>query len=149
MTAPALDRLIFRTSRLAEFCSQRELINQTGHGVEDWPLVVLKEVIDNALDACEEADIAPVIEIVISDDVITVVDKPESRLTRFLDFTARVSSREAYVSPTRAQGNALKTLLAMRGETAIESRGLRTESGSRLTRSGKSHGSPMFAKSLS
>ena len=31
-----------------------------------------------------------------------------------LDFTVRVSSREAYVGPTRgAQGNALKTLLAM------------------------------------
>jgi hypothetical protein len=44
----------------------------------------------------------------------------------------RVASREAYVSPTRgAQGDALKTLLAMpfaldgeRGETAIESRGI-------------------------
>ena len=31
-----------------------------------------------------------------------------------LDYAVRVSSREAYVSPTRgAQGNALKTLLAM------------------------------------
>ena len=31
-----------------------------------------------------------------------------------LDYTIRVSSREAYVSPTRgAQGNALKTILAM------------------------------------
>jgi len=31
-----------------------------------------------------------------------------------LDYNIRVSSREAYVSPTRgAQGNALKTVLAM------------------------------------
>jgi hypothetical protein len=32
-SAPAiLDRLVFKTSRLGEFCSKRELINQTGHG---------------------------------------------------------------------------------------------------------------------
>ncbi len=49
-----------------------------------------------------------------------------------LDYTSRTSSREAYVSPTRgAQGNALKTILAMgfaldgeRGETVIESQGV-------------------------
>ena len=48
-----------------------------------------------------------------------------------LDYTSRVSSREAYVSPTRgAQGNALKTIVAMpfaldgtRGITVIEARG--------------------------
>ena len=42
-----------------EFCSERELQNQTGHSVYDWPLVVAKELIDNALDACEEAEVAP------------------------------------------------------------------------------------------
>jgi hypothetical protein len=29
-----------------EFCSLRELQNQTGHDVWDWPLVVLKELFD-------------------------------------------------------------------------------------------------------
>jgi hypothetical protein len=39
---------------------------------------------------------------------------PEDTLKSQMDFTVRTSSREAYVSPTRgAQGNALKTLLAM------------------------------------
>jgi DNA topoisomerase VI subunit B len=52
-------RHIFKTSRLAEFCSQKELINQTGHNIPDWPLVILKELLDNALDASEEAGIAP------------------------------------------------------------------------------------------
>ena len=50
-----------------------------------------------------------------------------------LDFSVRVSSREAYVSPTRgAQGNALKTILAMpfvldgrHGRIEIEARGVR------------------------
>jgi hypothetical protein len=40
-----------------EFCGLRELQNQTGHQVYDWPLVVAKGLFDNALDACEEAEI--------------------------------------------------------------------------------------------
>jgi DNA topoisomerase VI subunit B len=43
-----------------EFCTKRELQNQTGHSIDQWLLVVLKELlIDNALDACEEAEVAP------------------------------------------------------------------------------------------
>jgi DNA topoisomerase VI subunit B len=62
---------------------------------------------------------------------------PATTIERVLDYSIRVSSREAYVSPTRgAQGNALKTLLPMGyvlderrgedacGETIIEARGL-------------------------
>jgi hypothetical protein len=52
---PKLTRVAFQVSRLMEFCTKRELQNQTGHGVMQWPLVVLKELVDNALDACEES----------------------------------------------------------------------------------------------
>jgi hypothetical protein len=45
MSAPALARNIFKTSRLAEFCSRKELTNQTGHSAEEWPLVLLKELL--------------------------------------------------------------------------------------------------------
>jgi hypothetical protein len=38
-----------------EFCSEKELRIQTGATVEQWPPVVLKELVDNALDAAEEA----------------------------------------------------------------------------------------------
>ena len=132
MTGPSLKRTTFRTSRLAEFCSEKELVNQTGHDVEDWPLVVLKELMDNALDACEEVGTAPVIDIAVTDCSIVIADNgpgiPSETIEGMLDYTARVSSREAYVSPTRgAQGNALKTILAMAfaldgesGETVIE-----------------------------
>jgi len=132
MTGPSLKRTTFRTSRLAEFCSEKELVSQTGHDVEDWPLVVLKELIDNALDACEEAGTASVIEVTVTDCSIVIADNgpgiPSETIEGMLDYTARVSSREAYVSPTRgAQGNALKTILAMAfaidgesGETVIE-----------------------------
>jgi DNA topoisomerase VI subunit B len=86
--------------------------------VADWPLVILKELIDNALDACEDANIAPVVHIVIDARGIAVKDNgpgiPAGTVERLCDFAVRVSSREAYVAPTRgAQGNALKTLLAM------------------------------------
>jgi hypothetical protein len=113
-----LTRVAFRVSRLMEFCTQRELQNQTGHAVYDWPLVVLKELMDNALDACEEAEIAPVIEITVGDGSIIIQDNgggiATDTIKSILDYSIRVSSREAYVSPTRgAQGNALKTILAM------------------------------------
>ena len=57
-----------------EFCTRRELQNQTGHGIQDWPLVVLKELMDNALDACEEAEVVPVISITVKPGSIIVQD---------------------------------------------------------------------------
>jgi hypothetical protein len=50
-----LARTAFRTSRLLDFCSEKELIAQIGHEPNDWPAVVIKELIDNALDAAEES----------------------------------------------------------------------------------------------
>jgi hypothetical protein len=49
---PALERMTFKTSRLAEFCSRRELVAQTGHQVHDWPLVILKELTDTVGAGC-------------------------------------------------------------------------------------------------
>ena len=66
----------FKTSRLAEFCSRRELVAQTGHQVRDWPLVILKELTDNAIDICEEKEIAPEIAVSVSTEegTITIAD---------------------------------------------------------------------------
>src|SRR5215216_2660727 len=63
MTAKQLARTTFSTSRLLDFASVKELTAQTGHEDGEWPLVIVKELLDNALDACEEAGIAPVITI--------------------------------------------------------------------------------------
>ena len=138
MTTKQLQRTTFSTSRLLDFASAKELTAQTGHAVDDWPLVIVKELLDNAIDACEEAGIAPVIAVEVDDDGILVSDNgpglPASTIEGVLDFSIRVSSREAYVSPTRgAQGNALKTIVAMpfvlsdgeRGEVEIAARGSR------------------------
>jgi hypothetical protein len=136
-----LTRVPFTVSRLMEFCNKRELVNQTGHDVFEWPLVVLKEATDNALDECEEAGIAPEIDIEVNGDKIVTADNgrgiPAQTIQCVLDYSIRISSREPYVSPTRgAQGNALKTILPMGyvlddrrgedacGETVIEAHGL-------------------------
>jgi DNA topoisomerase VI subunit B len=113
-----LTRIPFHVSRLMEFCTRHELVNQTGHDVWQWPLVVLKELTDNGLDACEEAGVAPIISLEVKGDKIILADNgpgiPASVIDGVLDYSIRVSSREAYCSPTRgAQGNALKTILPM------------------------------------
>jgi DNA topoisomerase VI subunit B len=112
------------------------LINQTGHAVEEWPLVILKELVDNALDACEEAEVAPYITVTVANGHVVVADNGPGIgaevVKNILNYNVRVSSREAYVSPTRgAQGNALKTILAMpfaldgtMGETVVEVKGI-------------------------
>jgi hypothetical protein len=113
-----LTRVPFTVSRLMEFCTRRELVNQTGHDYPEWPLVVVKEAIDNALDACEEAEVPSEVSIAIDDCSIVIHDNgpgiPAKTVASILDYSVSVSSREAYCSPTRgAQGNALKTILPM------------------------------------
>ena len=133
-----LQRKHFETSRSIDFLSRKELIAQTGHQVSEWPLVCLKELLDNALDACEESGVAPEIAIVVDEAGISLSDNgpgiPANVIESVLDFSIRVSSREAYVSPSRgAQGNALKTVVALpfalsgRGKVIVEALGKRYE----------------------
>jgi DNA topoisomerase VI subunit B len=131
-----LERTTFRTSRLLDFASEKELVAQTGHQKDAWPVVILKELVDNAIDAAEEAGTPPVVTVTVDRTGIKVEDNgpgvPADVVEDILDFSVRVSSREAYVSPTRgAQGNALKTIVAMpfvldgeRGRVEIEARGV-------------------------
>ena len=138
MSAPALARKAFSVSRLAEFASVSELTRQTGQPPRNWPLTIVKELVDNALDAAEEAGVAPEIHVTVAGNgEITVTDQgpglPAKTVASLIDYTKRTSSRAAYVSPSRgAQGNALQTLVAMpyvldgqSGETVIESRGVK------------------------
>jgi hypothetical protein len=147
--AHKIDRVAFTTSRLMEFCTEKELVAQTGHEAYQWPRVIIKELVDNGIDACEEAEVAPVIRVMITTGRkrrsrpakptrIVIEDNgpgiPTDTITGIIDYDIRVSSREAYISPTRGrQGNALKTILPMayvlggkgKGETWIEARGLK------------------------
>jgi DNA topoisomerase VI subunit B len=92
---------------------------QTQIGCESgrWPVVLLKELIDNALDACEAAEVAPAIDVSLGPDHFTVQDNgpgiPADVVGRAADFTTRTSSKRWHVAPTRGQlGNALKCCMA-------------------------------------
>jgi DNA topoisomerase VI subunit B len=112
-----LRRSTFTTSRLMEFFTPKELTMNIGQPQNLWPLALLKELIDNALDACENAGVTPRIRVVVEPDLVTVEDngpgiRPEV-VERSLDYAVRVSDKAYYVSPTRGQlGNALKCVWA-------------------------------------
>src|SRR5215207_9017884 len=141
-----LERTTFEFSRAREYFEARELATLTGQEPENFATVVLKELVDNALDACEMAGVAPHITVEVDGDV-TVVDAeirisvtdngggiPPEVVAKVLDYNIRVSDKSAYRSPTRgAQGNALKAVVGIphalggREPTVIEGRGVRHE----------------------
>jgi DNA topoisomerase VI subunit B len=148
--AHKIERVAFTTSRLMEFCTEKELVAQTGHQSYEWPRVIAKELTDNGIDACEEAGVAPVIKVTITTGNakskrraakptrVEFEDNgpgiPPRTIAGIIDYNVRVSSREAYISPTRGrQGNALKSILPMayvlggegQGETWIEAQGVK------------------------
>ncbi len=112
-----LKRTVFETSRALEFFSEKELQMQLGHGRHMWPVALLKELLDNSLDACEAAGVPPEIEIAVDDDGFSVGDNgpglPQATLEGSLNYLVRVSDKNYYISPTRGQmGNALKVIWA-------------------------------------
>jgi len=129
MGAQQLKRTAFSTDRGLEFFTESELTTQIGYGRDLWPAVLVKELIDNALDACEAVGVAPVITVTLEPDAITVSDNgpglPASIIERSLDYHIRISDKKGYVSPTRGQlGNALKCVWAapfvVTGESLVE-----------------------------
>jgi DNA topoisomerase VI subunit B len=134
---PTLARTPFVTSRLMEFFTVKELTMQIGHPIPLWPLALVRELIDNALDACEKARVSPAVSVIVEPDAVTVMDNgpglPPEVLKRSLDYAVRVSDKSHYVSPTRGQlGNALKCVWAApfvadgaRGRAEVVTRGER------------------------
>ena len=78
-----LIRVPFKVSRLMEFCTRRELVNQTGHHESEWPLVVLKEGVDNAVDAAEDAEIAPVVSITVKAGTESMLSRSSAALASY------------------------------------------------------------------
>jgi DNA topoisomerase VI subunit B len=134
-----LQRTAFVTSRSLEFFSESELTTQLGYGRTLWPLIITKELIDNVLDAVESIDAAPVVDITLEPDALTISDNgpgiPSEVIEKSLDYSVRISDKKHYISPTRGQlGNALKCVWAApfvaTGEKAhavVIGRGLRHE----------------------
>ena len=116
--AGAFPRVAFKTDRVLEFFSESELTTQIGYRKGLWPLVLTKELIDNAIDACETAATRSIeIGVQLDKDSITVSDNGPGItgkiLKGVLDYSSRVSDKKYYVAPTRGQlGNALKCVVA-------------------------------------
>lgn len=117
-----LERTTFSASRAAEYFDARQLSALTGAPTDEFANVILKELVDNSLDACETAGVAPEIDIVVDNTAggirIGVSDNgpgiPSEVVRSLLDYNIRVSDKAAYRSPTRgAQGNALKTVIGI------------------------------------
>lgn len=113
-----LKRVTFEICRELEFFSEKELTMQIGHGRELWVAALLKELIDNALDACELAGITPEVNVMVESDSFSAQDNgpglPAEILSNSLNYLKRVSDKAFYVSPTRGQlGNALKCVWAV------------------------------------
>jgi DNA topoisomerase VI subunit B len=120
MALAPVSRTTFRTNRTLEFFSERELTMQLGVSRERWGLAILKELLDNALDATEHNDQPPVITITEDAEAhtLSVHDNgpglPLDTLQQSLDYTVRVSDKAYYVSPSRGQlGNAFKCIWAL------------------------------------
>jgi DNA topoisomerase VI subunit B len=113
----ALARTTFATSRLLEFFTESELAMQIGHDPPLWPAALLKELIDNSLDACEKAHLSPHIQVSVEEHAFSVQDNGPGlcadTLRRSLEYDVRVSDKTYYASPTRGRlGNALKCVWA-------------------------------------
>ena len=135
-----LARQVFSVSRAADFLEARALVSQTGQPKPRFGDVVLKELLDNALDACETAGVPPEIQVTVTHDqdaqLVTVADNgdgiPPGVVGRILDFATLTSDKALYRSPARgAQGNALKTIagipraLGVTNPVIIEARSVR------------------------
>jgi DNA topoisomerase VI subunit B len=117
-----LERQTFETSRQTEYFDRRELQTMTGQPLGRFPGVVLKELLDNALDAAETAGVRPRLSVQLCRRgrlvILGVRDNgggiPAETVAKVLNFRTRTSDKAAYRSPTRgAQGNALKTILGI------------------------------------
>jgi len=123
LTEPKLYRTTFSQSRAAEYLDLGALQKLTGRPADDFPRVVVKELLDNALDAAETAGVAvPYVCVRGWRDggflVLEVHDNgvgiPAGVVERALDFSTLTSDKALYRTPTRGQqGNALKTIFGM------------------------------------
>src|SRR5262249_49677954 len=88
-----LTRTPFEMHRVLEFFTERELQMQIGVPRYQWLAALTNELIDNGLDACETAGIAPEIAVSLDRATLTVCDNgpclPETTIERSLDYLRR------------------------------------------------------------
>ena len=119
-----LERIVAKTKLGTGYFHADELGRRTGQPPDMFAAVVLKELLDNALDACESVAAAPKIfvetyqradggslTISVSDNAGGI---PPETVAGILDFNVSISDKSVYRSPTRGQmGNAWKTIIGI------------------------------------
>jgi DNA topoisomerase VI subunit B len=115
-------RQLFSEPQVAQYFELQSLGKRVGRPPHDFHRVVVKELIDNSLDAAEAAGVTPEVGVeIIGHKVFLVAHVSDNGngitpavLDKLLDFSKFSSDKALYRSPTRGQqGNALKTLMAM------------------------------------
>lgn len=112
-------RRMLERSRSLDYISLQGLSAQTGCDPKDLGIFVLKELVDNALDACEGSNAT--VEVTIEKDkflTLTVKDNgkglTEEDVKRISDFERSYSTKFHFKYPTRgALGNALKCIFGI------------------------------------
>lgn len=107
----------FTISRSMEYFTAAELVKQMGTTRGKWGITLVKELIDNALDAAESTGVNPDITVTIDEDSLSVMDNgpgiPAHVIEASMDYGVKVSDKQCYVSPSRGQqGNALMCVYA-------------------------------------
>jgi len=109
-------------SRQSEYFTTKELQLMTGRPQDQFADVIVKELLDNAIDAAETKGVKPVAALEINESdgrmQIIVADNgkgmPSELIRKITDFNTRTSDKVARRLPSRgAQGNALKTILGI------------------------------------
>ncbi len=103
--------------REGEYFSEKGLTSLTGLPRISWPLVIIKELIDNSLDAVEGLN-DKYINIEYADNSFVIHDNyggiPENIIEGIHDFSKYISNKRHYVAVSRGyQGNALKTVIGI------------------------------------
>ena len=80
-------------SRDLDFFTPEALSRQIGHDSDNWAIALTKELIDNALDACESSGTAPDIHVDLREGEISVIDNgpglPDHVIEKALDYGVR------------------------------------------------------------
>lgn len=136
------ERRFHTDSRAGENFTKDGLETLTGQPYRQWGRYVVKELVDNALEAVEAADAEPKVSVSLATEQqapreyvqgVSVSDTgngiPESQLRQIADVETFGGTKRHYTLPTRGtQGNALMTLLGIQhlvgeGPLMIETRG--------------------------
>ncbi len=149
------ERQMIETPIISDFFTVQGLQKQTGQSYSDFGNVVIKELMDNSLDASEYAGVNPDVTVIKGSGpdnclLVSVTDNgtgidPDT-ISKILNYDTRTSDKAVYRTCSRgAQGNALKTIvgipcaLKMNDPITIESKGLRHSIKATINPAGRLH----------